>query len=121
MKTAFRGLLALLLLPDRSCRRRGGNRALRPSSIVIGQTGVFSGPVAEPALQYRAGAQLYFDEVNAKGGISGRKIKLVSYDDKFDPKLAAENTRKLLDEDKVFALFGYIGTGATVASIPQDQ
>lgn len=89
------------------------------NSILIGQTGVFSGPVAEPALQYRAGAQLYFDSVNAKGGIAGRKIKLVSYDDKFDPKLAAENTRKLLDVDKVFALFGYIGTGAIVASMPQ--
>lgn len=92
---------------------------LTPGSILIGQTGVFSGPVAEPALQYRSGAQLYFDAVNAKGGVHGRKIKLLSYDDKFDPKLAAENTRKLLVEDKVFALFGYIGTGAIVASIPQ--
>lgn len=90
-----------------------------PERILIGQTGVFTGPVAEPALQYRSGAQLYFDEVNARGGIAGRKIKLVSYDDKFDAKLAAENTRKLLEEDKVFALFGYIGTGATAASIPQ--
>jgi len=92
---------------------------ITPNGILIGQTGVFSGPVAEPALQYRAGAQLYFDTVNAKGGVAGRKIKLVSYDDKFDPKLAAENTRKLLGEDKVFALFGYIGTGAIVASMPQ--
>lgn len=89
-----------------------------PGSILIGQTGVFSGPVAEPALQYRAGAQLYFDAVNAKGGINGRKIKLLSYDDKFDPKLAAENVRKLLIEDKVFTLFGLIGTGATAASMP---
>ena len=92
---------------------------ITPSSILIGQTGVFSGPVAEPALQYRSGAQLYFDAVNARGGVAGRKIKLVSYDDKFDPKLAAENTKKLLGEDKVFALFGYIGTGAIVASMPQ--
>lgn len=80
---------------------------------------MFSGPIAEPALQYRAGAQIYFNEVNAKGGIAGRKIKLVSYDDKFNPKLAIENTKKLLDEDKVFALFGYIGAGAIVASLPQ--
>lgn len=118
MKTAFRGLLALLLCLI-GATGAWAETGITPSSIVIGQTGVFSGPVAEPALQYRAGAQLYFDEVNAKGGISGRKIKLVSYDDKFDPKLAAENTRKLIEEDKVFALFGYIGTGATVASIPK--
>ncbi|MBK7135480.1 MAG: ABC transporter substrate-binding protein [Rhodocyclales bacterium] len=118
MKTVFRGLLALLLCLI-GATSAWAETGITPSSIVIGQTGVFSGPVAEPALQYRAGAQLYFDEVNAKGGISGRKIKLVSYDDKFDPKLAAENTRKLIEEDKVFALFGYIGTGATVASIPK--
>ncbi len=91
---------------------------ITPSVILIGQTGVFSGPVAEPALQYRAGAQLYFDTVNAKGGIHGRKIKVLSYDDKFDPKLASENARKLLVEDKVFTLFGIIGTGATAASMP---
>lgn len=87
-------------------------------SILLGQTGVFSGPVAEPGLQYRAGAQVYFDAVNAKGGVHGRKIKLLSYDDKFDPKLAAENVKKLLVEDKVFTLFGLIGTGATAASMP---
>jgi ABC-type branched-subunit amino acid transport system substrate-binding protein len=118
MKTAFRRLLTLLfcLLGASGAWAETG---VTSSSIVIGQTGVFSGPVAEPALQYRAGAQIYFDEVNAKGGIGGRKIKLVSYDDKFDPKLAAENTKKLIEEDKVFALFGYIGTGATVASIPK--
>ena len=118
MKTAFRRLLALLLCLG-GATGAGAETGITPSSIVIGQTGVFSGPVAEPALQYRAGAQIYFDEVNAKGGIAGRKVKLVSYDDKFDPKLAAENTRKLIEEDKVFALFGYIGTGATVASIPK--
>lgn len=118
MKTVFRGFHALFfcLLGASVAWAETGVTA---GSIVLGQTGVFSGPVAEPALQYRAGAQFYFDEVNAKGGIAGRKIKLVSYDDKFDPKLAAENTRKLLDEDKVFALFGYIGTGAIVASLPQ--
>ncbi len=118
MKTAFREALALsfCLL---GASGAGAQTGVTPSSIVIGQTGVFSGPVAEPALQYRAGAQIYFDEVNAKGGIAGRKIRLVSYDDKFDPKLAAENTKRLLEEDKVFALFGYIGTGAIVASIPQ--
>ncbi|MEZ5613982.1 MAG: ABC transporter substrate-binding protein [Rhodocyclaceae bacterium] len=88
------------------------------NSLLIGQTGVFSGPVAEPGLQYRAGAQLYFDAVNAKGGVFGRQIKLVSYDDKFNPKLAAENAKKLINEDKVFALFGIIGTGATAATIP---
>ncbi|MDP1633496.1 MAG: ABC transporter substrate-binding protein [Gallionellaceae bacterium] len=118
MKTIFRRLVALSLCLLGTAGV-GAESGVTAGSIIIGQTGVFSGPVADPALQYRAGAQLYFDDINAKGGVAGRKIKLVSYDDKFDPKLAAENTKKLLEEDKVFALFGYIGTGATVASLPQ--
>ncbi|MCP5296659.1 MAG: ABC transporter substrate-binding protein [Zoogloeaceae bacterium] len=118
MKTIFRRLLVLSFCLFGTAGV-GAETGVTTDRIVIGQTGVFTGPVAEPALQYRAGAQFYFDEINAKGGIAGRKIKLVSYDDKFNPKLAAENTKKLLEEDKVFALFGYIGTGATAASIPQ--
>ncbi|KAB2842543.1 MAG: ABC transporter substrate-binding protein [Burkholderiales bacterium] len=94
-------------------------RGVSGDTVLIGQTGVFSGPIAEPAVQYRVGMALYFDEVNARGGVHGRKIKLQSYDDKFDPKIAAENTRKLIEEDKVFAMVGYIGTGAIVASLPQ--
>lgn len=117
LRTAFVPLLLIALC--RALAAGAADPGITPGSILIGQTGVFSGPVAEPALQYRAGAQLYFDTANAKGGVHGRKIKLQSYDDKFDPKLAAENTRKLLGEDKVFALFGYIGTGAIVASMPQ--
>jgi ABC-type branched-subunit amino acid transport system substrate-binding protein len=117
LRTAFVPLSLILLCG--ALPAAAADPGITPNSILIGQTGVFSGPVAEPALQYRAGAQLYFDAVNAKGGVHGRKIKLLSYDDKFDPKLAAENTKKLLGEDKVFALFGYIGTGAIVASMPQ--
>jgi len=116
LRTAFVPLLLVLLC--RALPVGAADPGIAPGSILIGQTGVFSGPVAEPALQYRAGAQLYFDAVNARGGIHGRKIKLQSYDDKFDPKLAAENTKKLLNEDKVFSLFGIIGTGATVATMP---
>lgn len=116
LRTTFVPLLFIALC--RTLPAGAADPGITPSSIVIGQTGVFSGPVAEPGLQYRAGAQIYFDEINAKGGIGGRKIKLISYDDKFDPKLAAENARKLLFEDKVFTLFGLIGTGATAASMP---
>ncbi len=119
MKKALRRLLALVSFSLMGVTAAGAETGVTTDRIVIGQTGVFTGPVADPALQYRAGALLFFDEINAKGGISGRRIKLVSYDDKFEPKLAAENTKKLLEEDKVFALFGYIGTGATAASLPQ--
>lgn len=116
LRTAFVPLLFVAL--GHAPPAGAADPGITASSILLGQTGVFSGPVAEPGLQYRAGAQAYFDMVNAKGGVHGRKIKLLSYDDKFDPKLAAENARKLLVEDKVFTLFGLIGTGATAASMP---
>lgn len=90
-----------------------------PEKVRIGQTGVFSGPVAEPGIQYRAGAQLYFDETNAQGGVYNRKIELVSYDDRFDPSVAAENTQRLIEDDQVFVMFGFIGTGATMGSYPK--
>jgi ABC-type branched-subunit amino acid transport system substrate-binding protein len=113
---AFVPLFIVLLHP--ASPASAADAGIDANSILIGQTGVFSGPVAEPVLQYRAGAQLYFDMINAKGGVYGRKIKLLSYDDRFDPKLAAENAKRLLNEDKVFTLFGLIGTGATAACIP---
>lgn len=111
-------VLASVLLLD-SPASVATDPGISPNGILIGQSGVFSGPISAPALQYRAGAQIHFDEVNARGGVNGRKITLISYDDKFDPKLGAANTKKLLDEDKVFALFGFVGTGTILGSMPQ--
>src|SRR5438093_6174834 len=82
-------------------------------TIVIGQSAGFSGSVAEDVKQATAGAQLYFDMVNKRGGIFGRKIVLESLDDGFEPKRTLENTRKLLDEKNAFALFLYRGTPTT--------
>lgn len=64
------------------------------------------------------GANLYFDKVNATGGIFGRKIYLKVLDDGLDPKRAYENSKKLFTEDKVFMLFNNVGTGATAAVLP---
>ena len=61
---------------------------------------------------------LYLDAVNAKGGVNGQKIELVSLDDKFDPKLAGENARKLIEEQNVLAMFLTRGTPHTEAMIP---
>jgi ABC-type branched-subunit amino acid transport system substrate-binding protein len=65
-----------------------------------------------------AGLKVYFDHVNAQGGIHGRRIDLKTLDDKYEAKLAAENTRKLIEEDKVFALIGYVGTPTSSAALP---
>ena len=88
------------------------------AQIVVGQTAGFSGPVAAGVKETTDGAKLYIDAVNARGGVNGQAIKLVSLDDKFEPKLAAENARKLITENKVVALFLNRGTPHTEAIAP---
>jgi ABC-type branched-subunit amino acid transport system substrate-binding protein len=87
-------------------------------TIVIGQSAAFTGPAAQLGIQLRAGAKLWIDQVNAQGGVNGRQIELRTRDDKYESNLAAENTRKLITEDRVFALFAYVGTPTSQASIP---
>jgi branched-chain amino acid transport system substrate-binding protein len=88
------------------------------AQILIGQTAGFSGAVAAGVKETTDGARLYLDSVNAKGGVHGQKIELISLDDKFDPKLAAENARKLIEDRNVAALFLNRGTPHTEAIIP---
>jgi branched-chain amino acid transport system substrate-binding protein len=88
------------------------------AQILIGQTAGFSGPVAAGVKETTDGARLYLDSVNGKGGVHGQKIELISLDDQFDPKLAAENARKLIEERNVAALFLNRGTPHTEAIIP---
>ena len=65
----------------------------------------------------RLGAMLYFDKVNAKGGINGRTIELQTLDDGYEPDRCVANTKKLI-EGGAFALFGYIGTPTSLAALP---
>jgi len=88
------------------------------TAILIGQSAAFSGPAAQLGIQMRDGAKLWFDYVNARGGVNGRRIELKTRDDKYESKLAAENTTKLIEEDGVFALFGYVGTPTSQAALP---
>ncbi len=88
------------------------------AQILIGQTAGFSGPVAAGVKETTDGAKLYIDSINAKGGIGGQKIELISLDDKFDPKLASENARKLIEEQNVAAMFLTRGTPHNEAILP---
>lgn len=88
------------------------------AQIRIGQTAGFSGPVAAGVKETTDGALLYLDAVNAKGGVNGQKIELISLDDKFDPKQSAVNAKKLIEEQNVVALFLNRGTPHTEAVIP---
>jgi branched-chain amino acid transport system substrate-binding protein len=86
--------------------------------IVLGQSGSFSGSFAAQAEAYRDGALLYFREVNRRGGVHGRKIRLVSLDDLYQADLAAENTVKLIERHNAFALTHYTWTPIARAAIP---
>lgn len=88
------------------------------AQILIGQTAGFSGPVAAGVKETTDGAKLYLDAVNARGGVNGQKIDLISLDDKFEPKLAGENARKLIEEQNVLAMFLTRGTPHTEAILP---
>ena len=88
------------------------------AQILIGQTAGFSGPVAAGVQETTEGARLYIDSVNTKGGVHGQKIELISLDDKFEPPLAADNARKLIEERNVSAMFLTRGTPHTEAIIP---
>ena len=88
------------------------------STILLGQGAVFSGPAQELGIEMRNGAMAYFNYVNAQGGVHGRKIVLKSVDDRYEPDGAAAATRKLINEEKVFALFGYVGTPTFNAAAP---
>ena len=86
--------------------------------ILLGQSAALTGPAAELGKQVKAGAEAYFKVVNNQGGVHGRKIRLVTLDDGYEPDRAAANTQKLIEQDKVFALFGFIGTPTSNAAKP---
>ena len=88
------------------------------AQILIGQTVGVTGAVAATVKESMTGAMLYIDAINAKGGIGGEKIEIVTLDDKFDTKLAAANARTLIEERHVLALFMSRGTPHTEGIIP---
>jgi ABC-type branched-subunit amino acid transport system substrate-binding protein len=60
----------------------------------------------------------YLNYVNEQGGVHGRSIKVLAYDDSYDPPMCLANTQKLIIDDQVFALFCYVGTPTTVKVLP---
>jgi ABC-type branched-subunit amino acid transport system substrate-binding protein len=88
------------------------------AQILVGQTTGVTGPVAAAVKETGIGAQLYIDATNAKGGVGGERIELITLDDQFDPKLSAANTRELVENREVVALFMTRGTPHTEAVIP---
>jgi len=87
------------------------------SRIVLGQSAAFSGPAAQLGIQMNKGARIFFDQLNASGGINGHTVELRTLDDGYEPERCKANTEKLIKDD-VYALFGYIGTPTALAALP---
>jgi len=113
-------LVALVALVGAGCGRDSGGSGggsdpgITNKQVTLGGSYPFSGP----ASAYRTiaeGAKAYFDMVNAKGGVNGRKIKFVTLDDAYEPPRAVQNARRLIQQDKVFALFNTLGTANNAA------
>ena len=86
--------------------------------IVFGQSADLKGPAAALGLGMREGILAAFHEANTAGGVHGRKLELISYNDNYDPELAIANTNKLIDKDGVFGLIGEVGTPTSKAVQP---
>src|SRR5438445_1930117 len=86
--------------------------------IVVGSIQDLSGPIAGFGKQVRAGMLLRVAEINEQGGISGRKLRLIVEDSAYDPKKAVLAAQKLVNQDKIFAMVGHIGTAQNLAAMP---
>lgn len=89
--------------------------------IVFGQSAAFEGPAAALGTGMREGILAAFQEANDADGIDGRRLELISYDDGYEPEAAVANTRRLIEEDQVFALIGQVGTPTSQAVQPMTS
>src|SRR5712692_2641799 len=100
------GLLALTLV-GATLAARSSDPGVTPTSILLGGTVPLSGEAAAFG-SVGPGAKAYFDYVNAKGGVYGRKITYKYYDDAYNPAQTVQLTRRLVEQDRVFAIFGSV-------------
>ena len=94
------------------------SQGVTKDQIQLGSIQDLSGPLAGFGKQVRMGMQLRVEELNEQGGIHGRKINLKVEDSGYDPKRAVLAAQKLVNQDKIFAMVGHIGTAQNVATFP---
>jgi branched-chain amino acid transport system substrate-binding protein len=87
-------------------------------SILIGNTTLLTGVAGYIGQEGNAGFQVAIDQQNSNGGINGKTIKVISYDDAYNPTLAVQGTQRLIQQDNIFAWAGGIGTPNFVAVLP---
>ena len=96
----------------------GSTPGVTTDRVLFGQSAALSGPAAALGQGMRLGIQAAFAEINRRGGVHGRQLELISLDDGYEPEAALTNTRRLLQEESVFALIGPVGTPTSRAVEP---
>src|SRR5271168_275705 len=120
MRTTKLALLTSLavLLAAASPGLAAAETGVSTETILFGQAAALEGPSSALGQGMRQGILAAFEEINAKGGVYGRRLKLISRDDGYDPDRSVTETTKLIADDKVFALIGAVGTPTTMATLP---
>ncbi len=113
--TPRRSVALALVLAAMTGPAFGQAPAVSPNEIRIGATSPITGPTPAYSVQAKV-ISAYFDKVNAEGGINGRKINMIVYDDGYDPKKAVDMTRKLVEQDQVLFAMGTVGTATNAAT-----
>jgi branched-chain amino acid transport system substrate-binding protein len=111
-------VLLVLAAPPAGAGSAWAAQGVSDSEIVLGVTSAFKGNSASLGTELYRGYMAYFAKVNAAGGINGRRIRVAAYDDGYDPARAFANTMQLAEKDKVFLLFGNVGTPTTAKVLP---
>ncbi len=114
----FKSAIAIALLALTAGASMAQQQGVSKNEILIGTIQDFSGPLAGYGKQARNGMLLRIDELNEQGSIHGRKLKLVSEDDGYDPKKAVLAAQKLVNQDKIFIMAGHLGTAQNMAAMP---
>ena len=97
---------------------RAQSAGVTDREVLLGQFAPTTGPAAQLGLRMQVGMLAWFRHVNAQGGVAGRSIKLVTRDDGYEPEKAVAAVKALINDDKVFALAGSVGTPTNLATLP---
>ncbi len=117
-RAARSAVLTIALLATATLAARGEEAGVSEDAILFGQAAALEGPSSALGQRMRQGIVVAFTEINAKGGVHGRKLQLISRDDGYDPDRSVAQTLALIEDDKVFALIGAVGTPTAMATIP---
>ncbi|MFC3266759.1 ABC transporter substrate-binding protein, partial [Camelimonas abortus] len=107
-------LLSAALAPAAALAGKKYGPGASDTEIRLGNFVPYSGPVSAYGVVGKT-MDAYFRMINDQGGINGRKITFISYDDAYSPPKAVEQARKLIENDEVLALFGTLGTPSNTA------